>query len=103
MVIVESQTAEEVGGVLRVVVDLMAVALHPPPVMGSRHALVLVLPPERRHHVVVLEEVARFVHQRWVSPARQHKSVPLPMVPTTKLFNQRKLYINNLSSPSRSR
>jgi hypothetical protein len=31
--------------------------------------------------VVVLEEVGRLVHQRRVTPARQHEALPATMVP----------------------
>ena len=51
------------------------------PVAATDHAFVLVLAPAGGHAVVVLEEVARLVHQRRVAPARQHEPLPAPVVP----------------------
>lgn len=67
--------------VVVVEVPAVAVGLDPAAVGGADHALVLVLAPARGHAVVVLEEVARLVHQRRVAPARQHEPLPAPVVP----------------------
>lgn len=81
MVAAEAEEAEVLVGVGRVVVDLLALGLDPAAVVGPHHALVLVLPPVRRHHVVLLQEVTCLVHQRRVPAAGQHKPLPLPVVP----------------------
>jgi hypothetical protein len=67
--------------VVVVQVPPVAVRLDPAAVAAADHALVLVLAPAGRHAVVVLEEVARLVHQRRVAPARQHEPLPAPVVP----------------------
>lgn len=67
--------------VVVVQVPAVAVGLDPSAVAGADHALVLVLAPARGHAVVVLEEVARLVHQRRVAPARQHEPLTAPVVP----------------------
>ena len=71
-----------VSVVVVVVVEVApAVGLDPAAIGGADHALVLVLAPEGRHAVVVLEEVGRLVHQRRVAPARQNEPLPAAMVP----------------------
>uniref|UniRef100_A0A0A9ADT8 Uncharacterized protein n=1 Tax=Arundo donax TaxID=35708 RepID=A0A0A9ADT8_ARUDO len=66
----EPQLLEVMVGVLRVVVDVpVPRRQHPPPVLRPDHALVLVLAPHGRHHVLVEEEVRRLVHQRRVPAA----------------------------------
>jgi hypothetical protein len=69
--------------VVVVVVEVAAVAvgLDPPAVAAADHALVVVLAPAGGHAVMVLEEVARLVHQRRVAPARQHEPLTAPVVP----------------------
>lgn len=79
--------------VVVVEVPAVAVGLHPAPVAGAHHALVLVLAPAGGHAVVVLEEVARLVHQRRVAPDRQHESLPAPVVPARALSQGKHIII----------
>ena len=81
--------------VVVVVVQLPAVAvgLHPAAVAAADHALVLVLAPAGGHAVVVLEEIARLVHQRRVAPARQHEPLPAPVVPARALSQGKHIII----------
>ena len=67
--------------VVVVQVAAVAVGLDPPAVAAADHAFVVVLAPAGGHAVVVLEEVARLVHQRRVAPARQHEPLTAPVVP----------------------
>lgn len=76
----KTQAMEMMMRVLRVVIDLLAVALHPAAIFSSCHAFVFVLPPERWHHMVILEEVTGFIHQCGVSAAGQYKPLPPPVV-----------------------
>jgi len=71
--------------VVVVQVPAVAVGLHPAAVAAAEHALVLVLAPAGGHAVVVLEEIARLVHQRRVAPARQHEPLPAPVVPVDEV------------------
>jgi len=73
--------------VVVVVVEVAAVAvgLDPSAVGAADHALVVVLAPAGGHAVVVLEEVARLVHQRRVAPARQHEPLTAPVVPVDEV------------------
>ena len=75
--------------VVVVVVEVAAVAvgLDPSAVGAADHALVVVLAPAGGHAVVVLEEVARLVHQRRVAPARQHEPLTAPVVPAQHSLN----------------
>jgi hypothetical protein len=59
----ETKPVEMVMHIMRVVIVFLPLGLHPAPVCSSNHSLVLVLPPEWRHHMVLLEKIARFVHQ----------------------------------------
>lgn len=81
VVVVVVVTVVTVVVVVVVQVPAVAVGLDPSAVAGADHALVLVLAPARGHAVVVLEEVARLVHQRRVAPARQHEPLTAPVVP----------------------
>ena len=67
--------------VVVVQVAAVAVGLDPPAVAAADHAFVVVLAPAGGHAVMVLEEVARLVHQRRVAPARQHEPLTAPVVP----------------------
>jgi hypothetical protein len=81
VVVVVVVTVVTVVVVVVVQVPAVAVGLDPSAVAGADHALVLVLAPARGHAVVVLEEVARLVHQRRVAPARQHEPLTASVVP----------------------
>lgn len=78
---VQTQAFDVMVHVRGMVIHILPLGLHPPAVMAPGHAFVLVLPPEWWNHEVVLEEVARLVHQRWIPPVRQVKPLAAPVVP----------------------
>lgn len=75
--------------------------LFPSSFLVPHHSLVLILPPVRRHQVVIPQEISALVHQCRVTIAKKLKFIALSIVPVSYLKrNSMICSLNKKNSPN---